>query len=310
MNPDQADLQRHFEILTDDELLRRYSAGGLTPQAQSIALAEIRSRGLRAKPVELSSPETHRPGEYLGDMTIVARQLTMIEAHTLKSCLEAAGIPAEAGNAQISTLLSEAMGGAVLRVPEALVTQAVEIIGAFEQGKFELGDLSDRRDALEESSVSEAPHDVSGQIEARDSKREKNRLKTYRVYSHPGRRVPIVVKEGFSWGAFAIGPVWFLLNRMWLNFTLVSAFFGGARLYFENREISDEMDSLAVTGVSLLFFVTWFLIGKFANFLLRSDLEDRGYALLATVKARNPTYARHEAERVLQSKRSEEKSKT
>jgi hypothetical protein len=97
---------------------------------------------------------------------------------------------------------------------------------------------------------------------------------------------------------------------MWLNFALVSAFFGGARLYFENREISDEMDSLTVTGVSLLFFVTWFLIGKFANFLLRSDLEDRGYALLATVKARNPTYARHEAERVLQSKRSEEKSKT
>ena len=29
-------------------------------------------------------------------------------------------------------------------------------------------------------------------------------------------RAPVLVREGFSWGAFLFGPVWLLLHRLWL----------------------------------------------------------------------------------------------
>src|SRR3712207_2763918 len=32
----------------------------------------------------------------------------------------------------------------------------------------------------------------------------------------PSRRPPVLVREGFSWGAFLFGPFWLLANRLWL----------------------------------------------------------------------------------------------
>jgi hypothetical protein len=46
--PDRSSLQETFEELADDELLRRCASGDLTELAQSIALTEVRARGLEA----------------------------------------------------------------------------------------------------------------------------------------------------------------------------------------------------------------------------------------------------------------------
>jgi hypothetical protein len=50
-------------------------------------------------------------------------------------------------------------------------------------------------------------------------------------------------------------------------------------------------------GLSLLYLLVWFFIGKLANFLLGTELEDRGYVLTNEVKAKNAVAAREEATR-------------
>ena len=48
----------------------------------------------------------------------------------------------------------------------------------------------------------------------------------------------------------------------------------------------------------VLFLIVWFLIGKLANSLLGSDLEDQGYVLKATVSAKSVSEARESAGKV------------
>ena len=139
MNPDRADLEQSFRLLSDEELLRRGASGGLTELAQAVALAEIAARGL-SLPAQLEA-EPEPPEEYHGDMRIVARQLTPTEAQIIRSCLRAGGIPADAGDTnlvQAYSLIAPALGGACIRVPEAYVAAAKEAIAAFWRGDFEL----------------------------------------------------------------------------------------------------------------------------------------------------------------------------
>jgi len=80
---------------------------------------------------------------YHGDLKIVARYLTPTEAHMLCACLQAAGVPAEAGDTnlvQAHSLLAGAVGGACLRVPEQFVPEAMQVIAAFKRGEFALGE--------------------------------------------------------------------------------------------------------------------------------------------------------------------------
>jgi hypothetical protein len=130
-----------FQSLTDDELLHRCASGELTDFAQSIALNEVRVRGL----TPLEPPQAPPPPEeeYRGDWVMVARYLSFTEVHLLKSRLESAGIPAMVGDAhlvQTDALLTPAMRGANVRVPAAYVRQALEIIAAFKRGDFRLPD--------------------------------------------------------------------------------------------------------------------------------------------------------------------------
>ena len=61
-------------------------------------------------------------------------------------------------------------------------------------------------------------------------------MRTYRIYSHPNRPVPMVVKVGFSWPAIIFGPLWFLFNKMWLTAAIVVGFVVGTRLFFDYFE--------------------------------------------------------------------------
>ncbi len=81
--------------------------------------------------------------EYEGDFVTVAQILDATDAHIMRSCLEAAGIPAiiaDANMVQMHSLLSIAVGGVRIRVPESHLAEAEEVIAAFHRGDFALSD--------------------------------------------------------------------------------------------------------------------------------------------------------------------------
>ncbi len=138
-DPEGGRLKKMFGELADEELLRRCASGELTELAQSIAMAEVRARGLTL-PRKL--PPAREP-EYQGDWVVVAQYLSFAEVHILRSLLQNAGIPAEVADAQLvqtDALLIPALRGARLRVPETRVAEAKEVIAAFKRGDFELGE--------------------------------------------------------------------------------------------------------------------------------------------------------------------------
>ena len=141
MDPSRASLEETFHELADEELLRRCASGELTDFARSIALAEVRARGLGPPPEPQAEPQEKE--DYLGDWVVVAQYLSYTEVHLLRSLLRGAGIPAEVTDAQLvqtDALLIPALRGASLRVPAAYVTDAHEIVAAFKRGDFALGD--------------------------------------------------------------------------------------------------------------------------------------------------------------------------
>jgi hypothetical protein len=84
--------------------------------------------------------------QYLGDLEIVAKYLTAIEANILWSCLKSFGIRAEAGDVnlvQTDSLLTIALGGACIRVPRLQALEAREIIAARERGELEIDESFD-----------------------------------------------------------------------------------------------------------------------------------------------------------------------
>lgn len=77
------------------------------------------------------------------DLFTVATYLIPTEAHIVRSCLEAAGIPAvvaDANLAQVYSLLTPAIGGVRILVQESHMDRAREVIAAFERGEYKLAD--------------------------------------------------------------------------------------------------------------------------------------------------------------------------
>jgi hypothetical protein len=203
-------------------------------------------------------PEPARLDHDAGDeYVIVFRLPDQAEMQVIRSYLESFGIPA----AVSADAFCGALDGIVLRVPEALAGQAVELIEQYKNGEHRLA----------EPNIPHVGENADG-------------LSVFRVYSRPDRTVPVVVKDGFSWPALIFGPLWFLLNRMWVNSVLVFSLEIGAQLYLGSRD--------ADTWKWIFYLLARFLIGKWGNTLLCLDLENKGYARLATVSAKNPAYAR------------------
>ena len=133
------DLKAFFNDLSDEELLARIRRG-LTDEALAIATHELSTRNLELPPSE-AMPSFKEP--YLGDMVILERDLDPTEAHMLCACLRSAGIEADAGDTnlvQTNSLLTIAVGGAKVRVPETQLEDARRIVQAFRRGDFELDD--------------------------------------------------------------------------------------------------------------------------------------------------------------------------
>jgi len=143
MNTGRPDLSKRFRELSDDDLLSLCGSASLDEAAQSAAIAELKARGLETP----YPPCTTRQGaEYEGDFVTVAQFLNPVDANIVQGVLEAAGIPAVLGDehlARVHSLLSIAIGGVRLRVPAAHVTEAQQVIAAYNRGDFALPDEGD-----------------------------------------------------------------------------------------------------------------------------------------------------------------------
>jgi hypothetical protein len=136
-----SDIMKYFSKLTDEELMTRVATGSLTPDADSVARAELRARRLAVPKVAVQPDPVDE--EYLGDWVILENKLTPTEAHLLCACLQSAGIQADAGDTNIvqaNALIAIAVGGASVRVHGSQVAEAREVLAAFRRGDFELGE--------------------------------------------------------------------------------------------------------------------------------------------------------------------------
>ena len=103
------------------------------------------------------------------------------------------------------------------------------------------------------------------------------RTNIYTVHLHEDQDM-VLVREGFSWGAFLFGPLWALYNRLWfvaILLLLLSALFGYA-------------DEHGVTGdatLAILQLAIGILIGYQANDWRRTRLHKLGYTLVDVVAA-------------------------
>jgi hypothetical protein len=80
------------------------------------------------------------------DWSIVARYYIPTDAHIVRGCMVAAGVPAvvvDDNLVQTDSLLTAAVGGVRVLVPENCLQQAQEVIEAFNRGDFALKDGED-----------------------------------------------------------------------------------------------------------------------------------------------------------------------
>src|SRR5262245_10924736 len=144
-------LLERFRPLSDKELLSLLQYVNLIDLAKEVATEELRKLGVEAaKPVteadagredDLGSQDSVPSGG--GDLVLIARFFTPVEAHMLQSRLQAEGVPAVVADAQIvgvNPLLTMAVGGVRVLVPESDLERAREIVIAIERGDYALDD--------------------------------------------------------------------------------------------------------------------------------------------------------------------------
>jgi len=140
MDANRSGLIAHFRELSDEELMSRCGSRTLNDLAQSIAIDELRFRGLQLPDPPEIDPA---PTEYEGDLVTVGRFLNTTDAHLTCECLKAAGVPAVVADAhlvQTNSLWAIAVGGARVQVPAARIAEAREVIAAYARGDFALRD--------------------------------------------------------------------------------------------------------------------------------------------------------------------------
>ena len=80
------------------------------------------------------------------DLFAVAKYLVPTDAFVAQGCLRAAGIPAvlaDNNHVQAYELLSPALGGVRILVPESYIAQSQEVLQALARGDFALDDDAD-----------------------------------------------------------------------------------------------------------------------------------------------------------------------
>ncbi len=88
----------------------------------------------------------------------------------------------------------------------------------------------------------------------------------------------VLIKEGFCWPAFFLGPLWALWHRLWLAALVLLV----ADLGLSGTALLLRLDGLSQGAVSVGVVA---IVGFVANDLRRRGLERRHYALAAVVSA-------------------------
>lgn len=99
-------------------------------------------------------------------------------------------------------------------------------------------------------------------------------MKTWTVHLKPDQ-APVLVREGWSWGAFLFGPFWLLFQRAWLP--------GGAVLALTLILAA----ALRQPTQALLSLALGVLLGLLGRDLVRWSLGRRGYRLAHVLAARD-----------------------
>ena len=97
-------------------------------------------------------------------------------------------------------------------------------------------------------------------------------MKVWTAHLHPARP-PVLIHEGWSWGAALFGPFWLLAHRAWVPGVIVLAVVVALNLLVPN----------GLRGLLALGF--FLLLGLLGRDLLRWSLARRGYVLAHVVAA-------------------------
>ncbi len=87
-------------------------------------------------------------------------------------------------------------------------------------------------------------------------------------------REPVLLREGFSWGALLFGPFWLLLHRAWIPAALTFAAF-----VLIGALVRDPFQAIVYLGLMVL-------LGLNGNDLRAWSLERRGFLLAHVLTAR------------------------
>ncbi len=104
------------------------------------------------------------------------------------------------------------------------------------------------------------------------------RIYTLQVPPDPGP--PVLLPEGFSWGAFIFGPIYFLWHGLWIS---------GILLFLLQFGLSSLVDHLGFPAIVawLPSFGVSLLVGFSARDWWRMTLDRQGYSFAGVVAARS-----------------------
>jgi hypothetical protein len=141
--PEPEALAATYRSLSDEYLRERILSGVLTSTALDIAQRELRSRGVEVPELPQPVPEEPVLDVPDEDFVTIARVMIPVNAQILQGRLVAEGIRAVLGDLNIMQtydLISTAIGGVKIRVPQSQVAEAKAILAAIHAGEFDINE--------------------------------------------------------------------------------------------------------------------------------------------------------------------------
>ena len=98
-------------------------------------------------------------------------------------------------------------------------------------------------------------------------------LRVYTVHLPPllsGNTTPVLITEGYSWGAFLLGVIWTLWHRLWIESAALLALFLAVAVIADFIALSEPIEAAIILAISVL-------IGCSGNDWRRQSLHQRGF---------------------------------
>jgi hypothetical protein len=140
---DRETLEREYERLSDEELIRMCESGRLTELALDVARKELAQRQIDA-PMPPDATEEPLAEPEISGFATVYRTLTLSEAQLINGRLLIEGIPSHVAHEHTLQALGSVMGGFQVRVPLESVVLAKQILSDILSGKLALDDDAKR----------------------------------------------------------------------------------------------------------------------------------------------------------------------